>query len=138
MHVDGSEQILKNWDELKKREKKQTTVGDTLRSVAKSLPALWRAEKIQSKAAKAGYGRTETGDALDELSGKLDGLRAAVRADEQRFEALGDLLFAVTDAARLLNVDPEDALHAACERYTGDFIRREEAGASETGKQLDD
>ena len=50
--VSGSGEVLQNWEELKKREKHQTTAADSVDSVARSLPGLWRAEKIQKKAAK--------------------------------------------------------------------------------------
>ena len=53
--VSGSEQVLMNWDELKRQEKEQTTVSKTMVDVAESLPAVWSAEKIQKKARKKGF-----------------------------------------------------------------------------------
>lgn len=55
VNADTTEQVLSNWDKIKQRSKHQTTVTETLSSVAKSLPALMRAEKLIGRAAKAGY-----------------------------------------------------------------------------------
>lgn len=51
VEVENSDQVLVNWDQLKRQEKHQETYTDTLNAVARSLPALWRAEKVQKKAA---------------------------------------------------------------------------------------
>ena len=50
----GTGEVLSNWEELKRKEKGQATNTDALEAVARSLPALWRAEKVQKKAKKAG------------------------------------------------------------------------------------
>ena len=52
--VSGTGEVLSNWEELKRKEKGQATNTDALEAVARSLPALWRAEKVQKKAKKAG------------------------------------------------------------------------------------
>ncbi|MEM5781292.1 MAG: MazG family protein, partial [Lawsonibacter sp.] len=53
--VSGSGEVLSNWEDLKREEKGQSTHTDALEAVARSLPALWRAEKVQKKAKKAGF-----------------------------------------------------------------------------------
>ena len=53
--ADTSEEVLVNWEALKRQEKGQQTTADAMDAVARSLPALWRADKLQSKAAKAGF-----------------------------------------------------------------------------------
>ena len=93
---------------------------DTLNSVARNLPALWRAEKIERKAAKAGFRWASVAGALDKLEEEVRELRAAVEAGTGQEEELGDLLLAVCDVSAMLSLDPEAALHAACEK----FIRR--------------
>ena len=62
VQADTSQQVLANWDVLKRREKGQRSTADAVEAVPHTLPALWRAEKIQSKTAKAGF------DLLDKLS----------------------------------------------------------------------
>ena len=77
--VSSTEEILNNWDDLKKKEKGQQSTTDTLNSVARSLPALIRAEKVQHKAAKVGFDWEEIQGALDKAAEELDEVRRAVR-----------------------------------------------------------
>ena len=125
------------WEEMKKREKGQRTVTDTLDAVARSLPACWRAEKIQKKAAKAGFAWESAADALDKLDEEAAELRRAVSAGEHVEEELGDVLFAAVNAASCLRIDPEAALHQACEKFIGRFGAMEQAALSR-GAQLED
>ena len=55
VNVKDSAEVLVNWEALKRKEKGQSTAADAVDAVARSLPALWRAEKMQNKAAKAGF-----------------------------------------------------------------------------------
>jgi tetrapyrrole methylase family protein/MazG family protein len=137
--VAGSEDVVRNWDELKKKEKAQTTVTKTMTDVAETLPALWRAEKVQKKAAKVGFDWPDCSGALDKLREESDELRAAITEGDPDHieEELGDLLFAAVNVARFTKTDPEAALHRACEK----FIRRfdsVETQATASGKKLSD
>lgn len=137
--VSGTGEVLKNWDELKRAEKGQTTATKTMTDVAESLPALWRAEKIQKKAAKVGFDWPEASGALDKLKEELaEFLEAqAAGAQAQMEEELGDLLFAAVNAARFAGVDPETALHKSCAK----FIRRfdyVETEARAAGRRMED
>ena len=67
MEADTSEQVLVNWEALKRKEKGQRSTADAVESVPHTLPALWRAEKIQSKTAKAGFDWSGALSALDKL-----------------------------------------------------------------------
>ena len=111
---------LSAWDAQKRKEKGQSTAGDAMDSVARALPALTRAAKLQSKAAKAGFDWREVSPALDKLSEELEEFRTAVREGSNVEEELGDLLFAAVKAGRFAGVDGEAALQGACEK----FIRR--------------
>lgn len=121
--VSGSEEVLKNWDELKRREKAQTTVTKTMDDVAKSLPSLWRAEKVQKKAHKAGFDWPDISGALDKLSEELEELKQAIAKNDKQNteEELGDLLFSAVNVARFAGVDPETALHGSCEKFINRF-----------------
>lgn len=103
----GGEQGL-DWDEIKRREKGQTSSAEELDSVARSLPALWRAEKLQKKAEKAQIPVEfpEVSAAVNELEKQPD-----------KTQAVGKLLFAAVQAARQSGVDPEMALHGYCETF---------------------
>jgi len=120
------EKALTAWEAQKREEKGQKTAGDTLDAVARSLPALMRAEKLQDKAKKAGFDWPDIGPALDKLSEELEELKAAVRARSNVEEELGDLLFAAVKAGRFAGLDSELALHAACEKFIRRFRRVEE------------
>ena len=114
------ERALTTWDAQKRTEKGQSTAGDAMDSVARALPALTRASKLQSKAAKAGFDWKEIFPALDKLSEELGELKEAVREDSNVEEELGDLLFAAVKVGRFAGADGETALQKACEK----FIRR--------------
>ncbi len=135
-HEDSPESVLVSWDKLKRQEKGQATVTDTLNSVARSLPGLWRAEKIQSKAAKAGFDWPDAKGALDKLEEETGELRRAVESGEGVAEELGDVLFAAVKVARFAGVDPEDAIAATCEKFIRRF-RAVEEGAARQGRSPD-
>jgi len=133
--VSGSEEVLSNWDKLKRAEKNQETVADSLNSVARSLPSLWRAEKIQIKAAKAGFDWPDIHGAILKLREELDELVSAVRSGGNTREELGDLLFSAVNVSRFLQADPEEALHGTCDKFIMRFQHLESA-ASAQGKNL--
>jgi tetrapyrrole methylase family protein/MazG family protein len=114
--VDSAEEVLDNWEELKRQERNQETVGSGMDHVAKSLPALWRAEKIQAKAAKIGFDWDDITGALDKLSEELNELKAAVKNGTNTEEELRDLLFSAVNAATLIGCDPETALNATSDK----------------------
>ena len=111
---------LNAWERQKRQEKDQRTTADALNAVARSLPALMRAEKIQEKARKAGFDWDCIGPMLDKITEEAQELRQAVDEHSNIEEELGDLLFVTAKAGRFLGLDNELALHAACEK----FIRR--------------
>ena len=135
--VSGTGEVLSNWEALKRKEKGQATNTDALEAVARSLPALWRAEKVQKKARKAGFDWPDVSGALDKLSEELEELKTAAAEGTNVAEELGDLLFSAVNAARFLKVDPEDALNGATDKFIGRF-RRVEAGAAGQGKAMED
>ncbi len=134
--VSGADEILQNWEELKRKEKGQDTHSQSLASVARSLPALWRAEKIQHKARKAGFDWPDSSGALSKILEEAEELQEAVRQQTNVAEELGDLLFAVTNFARLSGIDPEALLHGSCDKFTRRFAHME-ALATEDGQALD-
>ena len=129
--VTGTGEVLSNWEELKRKEKGQATNTDALEAVARSLPALWRAEKVQKKAKKAGFDWPHIAGALDKLSEEIGELKAAVAGGTNVEEELGDLLFSAVNVSRFLKTDPEDALNAATDKFIGRFAKVEELAAAQ-------
>lgn len=117
VQADNTEQVLVNWEQLKQQEKGQSTAADTLEAVASTLPQLWRAEKIQKKAAKAGFDWADISGAQDKLEEEVAELRRAVEGNGSVEEELGDVLFAAVKVGRFAGVDPEEALSGTCEKF---------------------
>ena len=126
--VQNTDEVLVNWEQLKQQEKGQTTSTQTLQAVASTLPQLWRAEKIQKKAAKAGFDWSDVSGALDKLEEEVAELRRAVETGSGTAEEeLGDVLFAAVKVGRFAQVDPEEALSGTCEKFIGRFEKVETA-----------
>ncbi len=137
VHAENADQALDAWDAMKRVEKSQTTYTDTLRAVARALPALWRAEKVQKKAKKAGFDWPDAQGAVDKLSEEIGELQAAMAGQGDVTEELGDLLFACVNVARFLAVDPEQALTQATDKFTDRFARVEEKARAQ-GRDMKD
>ena len=135
--VSGTGEVLTNWEALKRKEKHQATHTDALNSVARSLPALWRAEKVQKKAKKAGFDWPDVSGAVDKLSEELSEFKAAVAENSNVEEELGDLLFSAVNAARFVKVDPEAALQKATEKFIARFRRVEELAGDRPMEDMD-
>ena len=104
-------------------------------SVARSLPGLWRAEKLQSKAASAGFEWPDVQGALDKLEEEVAELRRAVEEGGDVPEELGDVLFAAVKVGRFCVCDPEDAVNGTCEKFIRRF-RAVENGAAAQGREV--
>ena len=131
VEVGSSEEILRNWDELKRKEKHQETDTSALESVAKSLPGLIRAEKLQKKAAKVGFDWENAQGALEKVEEELDEVKRAMTGDGDPEEELGDLLFAAVNVARHLKVDPERAMEKTCNKFVRRFAEMERQARQE-------
>lgn len=134
--AETSEQVLVNWEQLKREEKGISTTADAMDSVARSLPALWRADKLQGKASKAGFEFPAVSDALDKLDEEVSELRAAVESSTNFEEELGDVLFAAVKVGRFCGIDPEAALQKTCEKFLARF-RSVEAAVTAQGASMD-
>lgn len=134
-----SDEVLNNWEDIKKQEKNQATQTETLRSVPKVLPALMRSAKVQQRAAKAGFDYPDMDWAMKDLVSEVEELRRALLDgnSEEVFEELGDLLFSVVNVARFAKVDAEECLTAASEKFIDRFEQVERL-AEEKGVNMAD
>ncbi len=137
MDLDTPEEVLVTWEEVKRQEKAQKSSSQAMESVARALPALWRAEKIQKKARKDGFDWPDWHGAREKLTEELGELDEAIAAGERVEEELGDVLASVVNLARLLGIDPEAALNGSNDRFVRRYARMEEM-AAENGQALGD
>ncbi|MBR5543141.1 MAG: nucleoside triphosphate pyrophosphohydrolase [Oscillospiraceae bacterium] len=114
--AETSDEVLKNWDEIKRREKKQTTHFSAMDSVARSLPALMRAEKLQSKAKKAGLPQKNVLSLSELIEEELS------KGEEMN---IGNVLFLAVSLARRLGVNPEQELDLRNEEFLHNFKKLE-------------
>ncbi len=129
VEVSSTEEVLQNWDALKRVEKSQETVTDTMQSVARSLPQLLRADKIQSKAKKSGFDWEDVQGAMDKVREETEEVSRALAGEGNPVEEIGDLLFAVVNVARFLKADPERALEQANDKFIARFAQMETLAA---------
>jgi tetrapyrrole methylase family protein / MazG family protein len=128
-----SKQVIMEWDKIKKRQQGLKSYTDELKHVAKTLPSLMRSEKIQKKAAKVGFDFERVEDALDKVIEEYRELKSVYNSDKKAkiLEEIGDLIFAVVNVARFLDIDPEIALNYTIEKFIKRFAYIENKAKSE-------
>ncbi|MBE6844554.1 MAG: nucleoside triphosphate pyrophosphohydrolase [Ruminococcus sp.] len=142
--VSDTGEVLKNWDSIKKQTKGQETYSDTLESVAKSLPALMRAQKLGKRAMRAGMDFRSAEDAFECIRLETDELAEAMKSGDKQHieEEFGDLLFSCVNTARHLDIDAEEALTKASEKFIKRFRETEKlvtlSGADMTALSIDE
>ncbi|MCL2046823.1 MAG: nucleoside triphosphate pyrophosphohydrolase [Oscillospiraceae bacterium] len=162
-HVFGDEKAndstesLAFWEDIKREEKQTETVHEEMRSIAISLPALWRAEKIQKKAAEVGFDWKDYKGALTALRSEIDELEDAMEdatasisdtAEENETDKtndafskvtmeLGDIFFSAVNISRFFGIDPEEALTFSSEKFIERF-RKVETAALDAGFRLEE
>lgn len=126
--VNGCDEVLTNWEQIKQQTKGQTTFTETLRSVPKTLPALMKAQKIGKRAAKSGMDFKDISDALNRLKSEIAELEEAIAEnDSARInEELGDVLFSCTNVARKADAESELLLTDASEKFIKRFEKTEQ------------
>ena len=117
-------EIRERWEARKRAERAGRGEDGTLAGVARALPALTRAYRLQGRAATVGFDWPDAAGALAKIDEELAELRGADSLDA-RIHELGDLLFAAVNSARHLGVDPEDALRRAGARFEARFSHME-------------
>lgn len=126
--VNNSEEVIVNWEEIKGREKGYNTVVEAMEHIAKSLPSLIRAEKVQSKAKKVGFDWDAVEGAMDKIIEEFYELKEVYKdSNEARIEEeMGDLIFSCVNVARMLGIDSELALNKTINKFIKRFRFMEE------------
>lgn len=122
--VADTAEVLRNWEQIKQEEKGERP-DSLLATIPRTLPALARSQKIQSKVAKVGFDWPNVAGVYEKLQEELAELQAAGTPAERQAE-LGDLLFVLVNLARWLDVDAESALREANGRFTHRFNHLEQ------------
>src|ERR1700680_12571 len=129
--------VLKQWEAIKREEKRSDS--HYLASLPRALPALMRAQKAQSKAARVNFDWTELREVLAKVEEELGETKSAIASqDRQSLEdEIGDLLFAAVNLARKCKLDAESALQKATDKFVARFNRLEDELRAR-GKRLGD
>jgi len=118
--------VLKQWEAIKREEKRSDS--HYLASLPRALPALMRAQKAQSKAARVNFDWTELRDVLAKVEEELGETKSAIASQDRPSleDEIGDLLFAVVNLARKCKLDAESALQTATDKFVARFNRLED------------
>ena len=137
--ADTPEEVLANWDAIKRADRGQQSVASAMDGIPKGLPGLMRSEKIQNKAAKLGFDWPEVSGAMDKLREEVGELQEGIDAGdvENIKEELGDVLFSAVNVARFYDLDSEALMHSACAKFIRRFRYLEEHAAAR-GLRLED
>jgi tetrapyrrole methylase family protein/MazG family protein len=134
--ADAAFHAKQNWEAQKHKEKGRKSRLD---GVPKNLPALVRAQRLQQKASYAGFDWDEVEQVWDKVHEEIQELKDAQsnEAKDHIAEEIGDVLFAVVNLARYLEIPAEDALRKTNQKFTSRFSKVEE-GIKAQGKELED
>lgn len=129
VRVSDSAQVSVNWEKIKAGEKaaRGESQASVLDGIPQGLAALAKAEKTQKKAAKVGFDWPDYRGALEKVDEELAEFRQALHLDDREMltDELGDLFFAMVNLARLLDVNPEDALNGTIRKFCARFRHME-------------
>lgn len=133
VEVSNSKQVISNWEKIKMTEGRNSV----MEGVPKELPALLRAHRLQDKASKVGFDWGKKEDAWKKVDEEMNELHRAIESGKQDdVEAeFGDLLFAMVNYSRFINVNPEIALRQTVEKFITRFQYIEKR-LKETGKDI--
>lgn len=122
VQADTAEQVLVNWEELKKKEKHTETQTEVMKNVPDALPALIRARKVQKKAADVGFDFPDALGAIQKVYEEIQELEESVKLENgTEEEEFGDILFALVNISRFLKINPEFALTKAIKKFINRF-----------------
>jgi MazG family protein len=119
--AETSDEVLRNWEEIKRTEKASAAPRSLLDGIPQALPAMQRARLAGERASRVGFDWAGPEQVLEKIDEELGELRRSVASPEEAARELGDLLFAAVMLARKLRVDPEAVLSGANRRFEARF-----------------
>lgn len=125
--ANNTEEALDSWDAVKQQTKGIKSQSESMLKVPRELPALMRAQKVQHKAAKAGFDWDSVDGAVDKLNEEINELKMAMAHNSQAEieDEFGDLLFSCVNISRFIGVDSEEALTGATDKFMRRFFEVE-------------
>lgn len=132
--VNSTGDVLKNWDDIKRQTKSQKTQSEAMAAIPATYPALMKAQKVQSKAKKAGFDWNDADGAFLKIEEESKELKEALSSGNQTAveDELGDLLFSAVNVARFCGCDAETSLEKATKKFMARFTVTEKL-ANEKG-----
>ncbi len=121
--VKDADEVLRNWAEIKKEEKNQTTVAKELDDVARSLPSLMRTQKIIKRAHRAGVLNLSETDAVEGIKESISHIE--INEEKELNKYLSDLLFFSAALLQIKNVNGEQLLYERCEEFINEEKSKE-------------
>lgn len=121
-------EALERWDEIKLKTKGMKKQGEAMIKVPREFPALMRAQKIQEKAAKAGFDWNDENGAIEKLFEEINELKTALSGGNQNeiSDEMGDVLFSCVNISRFAKSDAEESLSASTDKFLSRYLIVEE------------
>ncbi len=137
--IDTPQQVIKQWDSIKKTEHNHRHRNSILDGIPKQMPSLVRASKAQKKVAKVGFDWENTEQIIDKIHEELEETKQAVKSGDRKHieEEIGDLIFAVVNLARFLKFDAEDLSRKSVDKFIKRF-KQVEKELNDNGKSLEE
>ena len=136
--ADTAEEVLVNWEAIKKKEKGQENQTTVLKSVPANLPALMRSFKVQQKAAQVGFDWDDIEEVFKKVDEEINELKEVYKSEDMKkiTDELGDVLFSIVNLSRFLRIQPELALTGTINKFINrfEYVEKESIKA---GKQLE-
>lgn len=123
VNVSDSDEVLKNWEAIKRSESGYEDRKSVLDGIPNALPTLLRAQKIQNRAARVGFDWEELTEVVAKVEEELEEVKASINAAEPEATAmeLGDLLFAIVNLCRFMEIQAEETLRQSNRKFMGRF-----------------
>ena len=117
------DQVIRQWEEIKKKENNKANQKSILDSIPINLPSLIRAQKLQKKAAKEGFDWEQINDVFDKLDEEIKEFKEAVlkKKNTDIQSEIGDIIFVITNIAKFYKVDAEEALRSTNNKFIKRF-----------------
>lgn len=123
VNVEDSNEVVKNWEEIKRQEAGYEDRQSVLDGIPNALPTLLRAQKIQNRAARVGFDWDKLADVVAKVDEELEEVKASIKADEREAISaeLGDLFFAIVNLCRFMEIQAEETLRNANRKFMTRF-----------------